>query len=180
MGVWEATEGLETERGVAAEGWRDPKELELTPYLKPGRNALLVYATNTSQNPSPAGLIGAYRIELADGTRVDGQIDETWLTARVTSQNLWEPAEKVAPFGGGSWGMIGGRAQPQQADPFEGTADWNAAPDTTRGRVMLVMDGVREGARVPWRFGEPRVEGAHPIGNGADHGSPAFFAESAS
>jgi len=35
-----------------------------------------------------------------------------------------------------------------QADPFEGAAEWPAARDTARERVMLVMEGVREGVRV--------------------------------
>jgi hypothetical protein len=38
---------------------------------------------------------------------------------------------------------------------------------------------VREGARVPGRLGEARVEDAQPIGDGADHAGPAFFAEPA-
>jgi hypothetical protein len=136
------------ESGGAAEGWRDPKEVDLKPFLRPGRNTLLVHAVNTTQEASPAGLIGAYRIELTDGTVLDGRIDESWETARLTDQKNWVPAEKIAPFGGGPWGVIGGRAPVPQADPFEGAAEWTAAPDTARGRVMLVMDGVREGVRV--------------------------------
>ncbi len=131
-----------------AEGWRNPKEVDLKPFLKPGRNVLLVYAINTSKELSPAGLIGAYRVELADGTAVDGRIDETWSVARATDQKAWEPVEKIAPFGAGPWGVIGGKAPVPKADLFEGTADWAAAPDSAHERVMLVMDGVREGARV--------------------------------
>jgi len=132
----------------APEGWRDPTEVDLKAQLKPGRNLFMIYATNTSQDVSPAGLIGAYRIELADGTAVGGSIDESWGAARLTDQKNWEPAEKIAPFGGGPWGVIGGKSEVPQADLFEGGADWPSAPDTARERVMLVMDGVQEGVRV--------------------------------
>ncbi len=130
------------------EAWRDPKEYDLKASLKPGNNVLFMYVTNTSQGPSPAGLIGACRVELEDGTVIEGKIDETWRVARATSPDVWMPVEKVAPFGGGPWGDMGGKAPAQQADPFEGAAEWAAAPDAARGRVMLVMDGVREGVRV--------------------------------
>ena len=132
----------------ADEAWRDPKEYDLKARLKPGNNQMLVYVTNTSQEPSPAGLIGAYRVELEDGTVIEGRIDDTWRTARVTSTNAWMPVEKVAPFGGGPWGAIGGAAPAPVADPFEGTAEWATAPDMVHERVMLVMEGVTEGVRV--------------------------------
>ncbi len=61
---------------------------------------------------------------------------------------MWEPVEKVAPFGGGPWGAIGGKGPAPQADPFEGAAEWTAPTDMAHERVMLVMDGIREGARV--------------------------------
>ncbi len=132
----------------APEGWRAPSEIDIKPGLKPGGNMLLIYATNTGQTASPAGLIGAYRVELGDGTVVDGRIDEKWRVARSTSPTAWMPIEKTAPFGGAPWSEIGGKAPLPQTDPFEGTVDWATSPDTARQRVMLVMDGVREGVRV--------------------------------
>jgi hypothetical protein len=132
----------------AAEAWRDPKEIDFKPGLKPGRNLLLIYATNTGPDRSPAGLIGAYRIELEDGAVIDGKIDDTWRVAPQISHNSWKVVEKAAPFGGGPWAAAGGGVPAPKADPFEGTADWAAAPDSARERVMIVMDGVKEGVRV--------------------------------
>jgi hypothetical protein len=85
--------------------------------------------------------------------------------AKITAGSTWDDAHfRLAPGRDQAVGHLGNRAVTAQGH------------DQLAASLGLL---VREGARVPWRLGEARVEDAHPIGNGADHGGPAFFTEPA-
>ncbi len=130
-----------------AEGWRTPAEVDIRAALKPGANQVQIIAINTSRTPSPAGLIGCYRIALGDGTTVSGAVDRTWKVARATSAGKTQTVQCIAEHGAAPWGRIQKR-QTAPAAPFDGAWDWTEAPPEGNRRVLMFMEGVREGARV--------------------------------
>ncbi len=115
--------------------WSRPETINLTGRLKLGSNVLAIEATNTTDKPSPAGLIGAYRIVVEGGKTISGRIDRSWQSAEHAStgwQNLefdassWKNAKEIAWYLDGPWGPIESNNKPltlppiKQADPFLG------------------------------------------------------------
>jgi hypothetical protein len=133
------------------DAWRQPDSVKITEALKTGDNLFAVAAKNTLPK-GPAGLIGAYTIEFADGSVMSGSIDASWKVTRDVKtgwneagfdESGWLQARVIAPYGGGPWGKIGlaFTASPvKQANPFEGT--FNKGESTRPERVFLVMDGI--------------------------------------
>jgi hypothetical protein len=145
--------------GRAAAGgdsWKRPIEVDLASALRPGPNVLTLLATNASDKPNPAGVIGRLRITFDAGPDLIVPIDASW-KAHVESSNgwdrpdfddsAWKPSQPVAPFGGGPWGRIEPDAptlSPVALDPFLGDATIpDGVPlDPSRVRVCLEMEGV--------------------------------------
>jgi len=132
------------------EGWRRARTIDLAGHLKPGRNTLAVMAENFEDLPNPAGLIGAYKIVLDDGTEITGRIDKSWKSAESESAGWntagfddasWSPVREIAHYGDAPWG------------PFESqTAAMTLPPvkeaDPFVGRFAVPQDWLREGFRV--------------------------------
>ncbi|MCX6559880.1 MAG: glycosyl hydrolase [Candidatus Aminicenantes bacterium] len=103
-------------------GFRRFESTDIAPLLKPGKNVLLVEATNGGSAPSPAGLIGRIAIRYSDGTGTDIVTDGKWLSATATlaeSQGVpkagtrWVPAKDVGPLGMAPWrGLVPTFAEP--------------------------------------------------------------------
>ena len=85
--------------------------------------------------------------------------------AKIAASSTWDDAQLgVTPGRDQAVGHLGNRAVTAQGH------DQLAA---------LLGFLVGERASVPRRLGEARVEGAQPVGDGADHAGPALFAEPA-
>ena len=56
----------------AGDNFKQAYAMNVAAALKPGENLIAVAATNTTDNPSPAGLIGMLSIKLRDGRTIDG------------------------------------------------------------------------------------------------------------
>jgi len=137
------------------EGWRRPKELDISAFLSSGTNVLAIAATNGSNQPNPAGLIGRYAIEFASGGPIIGCIDATWQASNREEPGwnapgfdaaAWARAKEIAVFGAGPWGNLTGAIVP--ADPFLGRCELPTTVNLGRSRVYLEMDDLREGASV--------------------------------
>ncbi len=145
--------------------WQRPQRLDVTALLKAGANMLAVSAVNTTDEPSPAGLLGRLVIAYDAGKPLTLAVDDSWQTAREVEtgwQNgggapaAWSPAKIVARYGEGPWGKLGGRSRRltvspiAAADPFVGQGVLPADLDPARTRVYLVMEGLapEEAARV--------------------------------
>lgn len=56
--------------------------------LKPGANLIAVDATNWTDSPNPAGLIGLLSIKLGDGRTIVVPTDQSWEASRKAAQGL--------------------------------------------------------------------------------------------
>ena len=147
--------GRQAGKSGGENAWQRPKELQITKFLNPGVNVLAIAATNATDRPNPAGLIGRYWIGFEQGTPIFGRIDETWKAsdreesgwnAAGFDDKSWVAAKEVAGFGEAPWGSIGGFITP--ADPFLGTCTLPKGLNLARSRVYLEMDDLQEGASV--------------------------------
>ncbi len=145
-----------------ASDWHQPAEIDVTTLLRDGPNVLAIAATNTTDKPNPAGLLGMLVVEFASGDPLKLAVDASWKvsqrevagwTAAGFDDASWPAAQVVAPFGGGPWGRPTGRAltlSPVTADPFSGHAEIPSEVDLAKARVYLELEGLspEEAARV--------------------------------
>jgi hypothetical protein len=135
--------------------WERPVEIDVAGHLRVGPNVLAVAAVNTTDRPSPAGLIGRLAIDFAEGPPLLESIDRTWKTsdkeeagwqAMDFDDTSWPAAKEIARFGEGPWGLLGTQGavtvSPLKADPFRGRCTLPANPDLSSYRVYLEMDGL--------------------------------------
>ncbi|MCP4640826.1 MAG: hypothetical protein GY851_10350 [bacterium] len=138
------------------EAWRTPKLLDMAKALRPGVNAIAIEAVNATDQASPAGLIGAYHIEFADGARMEGAVDSSWTSSKEKARGWakpgfddsgWKKAREVAVYGDRPWGPIGSNPI-LLADPFIGECVLPNGSLDGAMRACLEMEGVQEGAAV--------------------------------
>ncbi len=101
---------------LKGDDWHAPQRTEITRMLKSGENIFAVAATNSTGNPSPAGLIGRVTVELANGGAVTLETGANWKScareqtgwreAGIDEQG-WSAAQEVARFGAPPWGPMG-------------------------------------------------------------------------
>jgi hypothetical protein len=131
----------------SAEGWRNPVELDVTPFLAPGPNQLAIAAVNAGDKPNPAGLLGRLTVALASGPALAEPVGKTWKTSNQPAEHwaqagfddsAWPAARELLPLGGGVWGMLAGNLtlSPVTANPFLGHCNL-AQPDLSGARVYL-------------------------------------------
>jgi hypothetical protein len=157
--------GRKVEIGAERNAWQAVKNLNIAEFLKPGENLLAVAATNATDKPSPAGLIGKLTVEFDKGAPLIVKIDESWKTHNQKApewqtakcdDTAWAAARKVVDYGGGPWGQVGQSASGltlspiKEANPFAGSCDLPADVDLKTARVVLEMDEIapEEAARV--------------------------------
>ena len=85
-------------RAGAGEDYNQVFRLDVTRWLKPGANVLAVNALNAHDEPNPAGLIGALRIEFRDGGTLEVDTDGQWESA-VTAPEQWLVEANPAGWG---------------------------------------------------------------------------------
>lgn len=143
------------QNGPGWNSWQKPKEVDIAKLLKPGVNVLAIEARNTTEKPSPAGLIGRYSIGFESGDPVVGSIDGSWKASEREAEgwmsagfddSAWPAAKVIAGFGDQPWGNIGSYIKP--ANPFKGTCVVSRNLDLKDSRVYLEMENLEEGASV--------------------------------
>lgn len=125
----------------------------MTALLKPGENGVAVAASNGTDQPNPAGLIGLCKVDFDGGDPVVVRIDRSWKAANKEQpgwekpgfdDGAWASAKEIAPFGGGPWGRLGARGRMTvsslKADPFLGRCALPADADLKACRIYLEMD----------------------------------------
>ena len=100
------------EEGPQGSGaWEQPRRLDVTGLVTPGRNVLAVEATNIL--PGPAALLLKFRVSTKDGEVLERVTDAEWKVVDVPPKGWrepgfddsgWQNAHVVAPFGKGPWG----------------------------------------------------------------------------
>jgi hypothetical protein len=131
--------------------------MDVASALKPGENLIAVAAVNTTDNPSPAGLIGRLSIKLSDGRMVEVLTDSSWETsvkavegwnARANAAEGWAAAMVLGPIGMAPWGDVG--AVPQAEEIF---------PAATLVHQWLAKEGVAPDFRAdrPLRYIHRRI-----------------------
>ncbi|HWQ91235.1 MAG TPA: glycosyl hydrolase [Clostridia bacterium] len=129
------------------EGWRNPVELDVTPFVRTGANQLAILANNLGTKPSPAGVIGGLVITFETGPALTQRIDQTWKSAKECvegwtnagyNDSSWQTAQVGAKFGAAPWGMLSRKVtlSPVTADPFLGRCELTPA-DLKNTRVYL-------------------------------------------
>jgi len=124
----------------------------MTKHVQPGLNALAVAATNGSDQPNPAGLIGRFAVEFEQGSPLEGRIDKTWKTSRQKQEgwtdvkfdaSRWASVLESVDFGKGPWGSFQDRqlavSPVAAADPFRGRFTIPVDVDRAKCRVFLEM-----------------------------------------
>ena len=160
--------------------------MDVASALKPGENLIAVDATNTTDVPNPAGLIGMLSIKLRDGRAIGVPTDASWETCLKaaagwnTNAKLaegWAAALRLGPLGMAPWGNIEvAPATPEVFPPMTLVHQWLAkegvAPDFSADRplryihrrigeadVYFVANGAAEGCEALASF---RVAGKQP------------------
>jgi len=143
--------GKEAGRGSGGyEDWRRARTIDLTGHFKGGPNTLAIMAANFDEKPNPAGLIGAYKITLDDGTQLTGCIDKSWKSSESEAAGWnaagfddasWSPVKEIARYGGGPWGRFEDKNAAMTLPPV-------TEADPFVGRVTVPQDWLRDGLRV--------------------------------
>ncbi len=99
------------------------RELDVTLALKSGTNVLVVRANNGGESPNPAGLIGALRLNFADGTQQILHTDAQWATAQGEgAAGVWQPAQVLGAAPMSPWNLSLQPPPPPLYPPYELTA----------------------------------------------------------
>lgn len=145
----------------SGEGWRNPVQLDVKALIQNGTNQLAIEATNATDKPSPAGLIGELQIRFDKGKPLTLPIDATWKVSKSApadwnttkfDDSSWIAAKPVAQFGAAPWGRLSSMItlSPAKADPFAGRFEVSSKVDVASSRVYLEADAIQpeEAARV--------------------------------
>jgi len=93
--------------------------------LKPGENLIAIDATNTTDTPSPAGLIGLLSVKFSDGRTIAVPTDQAWKSSVKAGRGWnssnkpgesWAAAMELGPLGMAPWGDV--QAVPEVAEVF--------------------------------------------------------------
>ncbi len=117
--------------------------LDVTQWLAPGTNRLVIVAENGGEQPNPAGLIGSLKVEFRDGGTLVLPTDREWQGAKASARpdptdNLaradWSPAQELGPFEMPPWNPGSEAAPPPEVYPpydvvKELLAKMNVVPD---------------------------------------------------
>jgi hypothetical protein len=95
--------------------WKSTITMNLTKLLKPGTNIIAVLAENTTDSPTPAGLIAALSIKYQSGKTETVTTDSAWQASKTKNDdwqtglpnNDWSTAMELGPYGMGPWGRVG-------------------------------------------------------------------------
>ena len=103
----------------ADDDWKSPQAIDVTKFLKPGRNVLAVEAENrpAAVAANPAGLIASLRIQSADEKDLSIPSDASWRATKDvkagsdwTSASFddkdWLAAKTLGPLGTAPWGAF--------------------------------------------------------------------------
>lgn len=95
----------------SGDNWARTYDLDLKPWLKPGRNLISVSALNGTASPSPAGLIGGLKLVYTDNRTVQVPTDSHWLASArepKTSEpdDSWSAALELGSLGMDPWGDV--------------------------------------------------------------------------
>ncbi len=135
------------------EGWRNPVELDVKPFLARGNNLIALIGENTPGVAiNPAGLIGVLQVEFASGKNLIVRLDKTWKSAEAApggwldeafDDSHWPPAKEIAKFGRGPWKSLSGNVtlSPVTADPYQARCDIDQAT-LAIGRIYLRASGI--------------------------------------
>ncbi len=147
--------GKETGTSDASDmGWRNPVEIDVTPFLRDGVNAIGIAATNGGTGPNPAGLIGKLSIAFTQGDPLVVRVDTSWKSARQKQDgwvepgfkdDAWAPAKEIARFGAAPWGSLSGAQltlSPVKADPFTGECQIPPNANLAAWRWCLELEGL--------------------------------------
>lgn len=102
----------------AGDNWSELYTLDVTRLLKPGTNFLAVAAENTTDSPSPAGLIGSLFIQFANGRTLRLDTDSQWESAR-SNAGSWTPAMELGAAGMAPWNVPGGAGPEYKFPSFD-------------------------------------------------------------
>lgn len=95
----------------SGDNWAKTYEMDLKPWLKPGKNVIAVSVLNTTASPSPAGLIGQLKLVYSDNRTAQVPTDRGWQASAKEPVNndsgdSWAAALELGALGMGPWGDV--------------------------------------------------------------------------
>ncbi len=102
-------------RAGAGDQFNQGYAMSIESLLKPGANFIAVAATNATDNPNPAGLIGTLAIKYRDGRMQEVHTGAAWEAAQSVSGDWkadaapasgWSAALELGPMGMAPWGNV--------------------------------------------------------------------------
>ena len=95
--------------------WTTPQQFTLTVLLRPGVNVLAIQAVNGGSGPNPAGVLGIFTLQFADGSTQGFTLDTTWKASQQGpggwnaagfDDSAWVAAADLGLNGISPWGTI--------------------------------------------------------------------------
>ncbi|MDR2117080.1 MAG: alpha-L-rhamnosidase N-terminal domain-containing protein, partial [Planctomycetaceae bacterium] len=111
----EFTAYLNNKQVGSGSNFKTAKIIDVTEYLKQGKNVLAVDVANHGDAPNPAGLIGVLRIQYKNETELSIKTDTTWkaidglpegFETATFDDSAWKNTVKIADLGGSPWGNV--------------------------------------------------------------------------
>ncbi len=101
-------------RAGQGDDWQRLYAMGVGHLLKSGPNVIAVAARNTTDSPTPAGLVAALTVRYADGRTLDMVTDGAWEAAQTAPDRWqsamtpagWSPARVLGPMGMRPWGEL--------------------------------------------------------------------------
>jgi len=102
-------------RAGSGDRWDRTYVMNAAPLLKPGENVIAVAATNGTDTPNPAGLIGALKVRYAEGPAMEVCTDHSWQAAPTVPDDWrtntappadWSTAMELGGHGMEPWGDV--------------------------------------------------------------------------
>lgn len=141
---------------AAFDDWKRAADVDITHAIKKGANTVAIAVQNTTNQPSPAGLIGKLNMVFDDGSQFSLPVDASWKSTDKQYQNWqtagcddsnWADAVQIANYGAAPWGDLDRqnltKSPVKKADPFDGTFDLPAGLKTAATPLILQMDGLK-------------------------------------
>ncbi|MBN2064933.1 MAG: hypothetical protein JW745_09030 [Sedimentisphaerales bacterium] len=135
--------------------WRKLSQLDISDALVPGVNTIAISVENTTNEPSPAGLIGNFILAFDNGSIQTVAVDSSW---KATSHrqaswhtvgfddSSWQEALAFAVYGNSPWGRLDNRnltvSPVEKATVYNGEFDCPTAIAAGEKRVVLQMAGI--------------------------------------
>ena len=136
------------------DNWKSLAEVDITSAIVKGVNTIAIKVINTTNDNSPAGLIGKFELTFGDGSKRAVYLDQSWKATDKYMQGWekndfndarWESAALTTSYGSGPWGTLGNSltlSPVKNAIPFMGEVTLSGGIMQKKQRYILSMENI--------------------------------------